>query len=269
MAEVSEMRAWLKANRPDLDVPDRGRLGGDLEDAYTDGTGDTPAEPDLPPDPVWAPDELEPDTPLQPERKPRTVRQTRADSRASARRTRGGFLGRLIDPPAKPQTRGQKKKTPARVGLDKLITRLYMRAGQMTMAVAPCTGRCLQAQAAMAGVILEDVAANTLVDRALQPVARAEDKLDKVFALAAPPLLVFAAEVTDPTDAVRRGLIMGLLRESLTISLEVTADYADRIEAQVKRHAETEADVDRLIALIFGVPQGETVPEPEMAGAAA
>jgi hypothetical protein len=266
------MRAWLKSNRPDL-WTERGRLNEDQLDAYKMGTDDDepiPAATDSGVSDADFADEAEPSEPLRPERAPRTGRQTRTEDRQATRKRRGGLLGRLLEPQA-PAPKGKGKSKVSRVSLDKLIGRLYARGGQMISAVAPCTGRCLQAQAAMAGVILEDVAAGSIVDRFLQPAARAEDKLDKVFALAAPPALVFALEATDPADAVRRGLLMALLRESLTISMEVTGAYADAIKAKVEKDAANEAAVDELISLIFGVPQAtaEPVPEPEMAGAAA
>ena len=274
MATVTEMREWLRANGHD--VPDRGRLNPTYVAAYEAAQGDD----DMPPvgitddEPfVPAADELEPPPPpMKEETRPRTARQSRQDTRQSARARRGGLIGRLIDPPADTKAKGRGKKAAghARVSWEKLITGMYTRAGQMVQSVAPATGRCLQAQAAMAGVMLEDVARGSVVDRMLQPAARAEAKLDRVFALAAPPLLVLALETTDPDDAMRRAMLTGLLRESLSISIEVTDSYADRIREQLERHAETEAKVDELISLIFGIPQAQAEDaDPAMAGAAA
>lgn len=279
MASATDMRKWLREQGHD--VPARGPLPQDAVDAYEAAHGSDNveylsqvpgvSEDDFAPDP----DDLEPPPPppVKAESRPRTGRQMRAAERTSRGRTRSErWIGKLLgdDQPAGSKGKPKGKPKHARISLDKLITRLYNRAGQMAQSVAPATGRCLQAQAAMAGVILEDVARGTMVDRILQPVARAEDKADKVFALAAPPLIVFALEASPPGDVFRRQMLMGFLRESLTISLEVTEAYAEQITMNLQRNAEREAEVDKLIATIFAVPQATAEqPDSEMAGAAA
>lgn len=272
MATVTEMRAWLLAQGHE--VPRRGPLPQDAVNEYDSAHGsdnvaylDAPgavSEADFGADD----DDLEPPAPpMKAESRPRTGRQMRAADRVTTRRGRTDrWIGKLLgeDPPPGGKAKAKAKPKHARISLDKLVTRIYTRAGQMASSVAPATGRCLQAQAAMAGVILEDVARGTLMDRMLQPVARAEDKADKVFALAAPPLIVFALEASPPEDVFRRQMLMGFLRESLAISLEVTEVYADQITANLQRNAEREAEVDALINTIFGVPQAEAQ-EPDAA----
>jgi hypothetical protein len=147
----------------------------------------------------------------------------------------------------------------------------------MCAVVSVPMSNCIQAQAAMAGVIMEDVAQGTIVDRLLQPAARAEDKLDKVFALVAPPLIVLGLEQSaqlPPQQAmVRQAFLMPILRESLRIGLEVSESYADQMRARLEQDAKWDAQIDDLIRLIFMQPtataEDVAAPEPEMAGATA
>lgn len=274
MATVAEKRAWLRANG--YKVSDRGRLTPYFQAAYekahpeesepwtgdpwdTDGTSDA-ADSTVPseePEPSGVTDETRPVRPRA--------------SRGKTRKPGSGILGWLTGGKDQGKSkRGPKPKAPPRVSVDKFISRGYLRLGQFAAAVAPATGRCLQAQSTMAGILLEDITRDTVADRILQPMARAEDKLDKTFALLAPPILVFALETGDPENVMRRMFLTGLLRESLLISMDVTQQYADQVAAAAQRSKENEEAVDQLLSFIFGQPQAQTVPpEPQMAGAAA
>lgn len=275
MATMTQKRAWLKEHRPDLDVPDRGRLNSALEMAWAAAHPDEDDSPvqELPGwdssdlDDITVPegDGLPPEAPVMEETPPRRPR------RPSAPRAGGSMIGKLLKNGG--GSTGTAKKKPRgkipRVPVDKFVTRGYLRLGQMASAIAPCTGRCLQAQSAMAGVLLEDITRGTVVDRLIQPLARAEDKLDKSFALVAPPLLVFLLETGDPENMTRRMLLTGLLREALLISMDVTDQYADRLQKMAERSATNEARIDQLMGFIFSQPQAQAQAEPEMAPAAA
>jgi len=282
MATVSEMRSWLRANGHD--VPIRGRLEQrwitlyEEENPAQDGAAD---DWDLPDDAdldTAAPDEEEPSVPLTPERPPRTARTARAERRAQpvGQRT-GRLLGALRGEQGKPK--GGKKKPPPRTSVEKLTSRLYSSLGRMIGPLSPATSNCLQAQAAMAGVILEDTVRGTFADRLLQPAARAEDKLNKMAALILPPVCVFAIEQnqtavqmgakTPQQGMMRHAMLMPALRESLRIGLEVSEGYADQIKARLETNARLDAEIDDLIKLIFGQQAAEAEREPEMAGAAA
>jgi hypothetical protein len=134
--------------------------------------------------------------------------------------------------------------------------------------------RCLQVQSPVAGMILEEIVAGTVADRMLQPVARAEEKAEKVLALVAPPILVLALEqsaMLPPEQAMmRQALLVPMLRESLRIWLQVAGP---KVEEAARREAEYQEKfghtIDELIALFMnGTVPGEAVPvpEPEMAG---
>jgi hypothetical protein len=282
MATNAEKRAWLRdqGHEPPARGPLPPHLNTLAEEALAPADDLSDLDWDLGDDGATAdPDDMEPSVPMQPERPPRTARTARAERRAQpvGQRT-GRLLGTLRGPPkGKPGTRA--KKPPARTSLEKFTTRAYTSLGRMLSALSPATGNCLQAQAAMAGVILEDTVRGTIVDRILQPAARAEDKLDKIGALVLPPVVVFAMEQnrtavamgvkTPQAGMMREAMLMPVLRESLRIGLEVSEAYADQIKARLEKNAETEGEIDKLIGLIFGQAEATVEPEPEMAGATA
>jgi hypothetical protein len=280
MATTAEMRAALR--EAGHDVPERGRLDDKWKQLYQQENPGRPAATDddwdLPDDDdtIASPEDTEPSVPMQPERPPRTARSQRAERRAQpAGQKAGRLLGALRgSQDAKTGTKRKPKPKP-RISVEKFTSRMYGHIGKAVSALAPSTGRCIQAQAAMAGVLLEDVVQGTIVDKVLQPVAQAEAKLDKVFALVAPPLMVFALEQNNaavlagtrtPNEAMmRQAMIMPMLRESLAIGLEVTEEYADQIAERLKANAARDAEVDKLIAMIFGQTEAEAeeVPDPE------
>lgn len=275
MATITEKRAWLRDNGHQ--VPERGRLRPDLHAIY-DQAHQPAADPDwdIGPDDFADdfadPGEREPDVPMQPERSPRTPRAARRAQPAAERAQ--GFIGRLFAPkPGKDGKAKPRKKAPPRIGLEEFTSRAYSGLGRMVRPLSVPMSNCLQAQAAMAGVLLEDIVAGTLLDRALQPIARAEDKIDKGIALIAPPVLVLAIEQTfqlpPGEQAMRQAVLMPVLRETLRIGMKVSEQYTDQIRARIEQEARWDAEIDELIALIFGQPQAEVVPEPEMAGATA
>src|SRR5215472_2478148 len=213
MATVTEMRAWLRANTSE-DIPARGRLQPRLVQMYEDANGTTTADDDwdLPAtgdDDTAFPDELEPSVPVQPERPPRTPRTQRAEHRAAQRaqpvtQRASTWLGRLLGSDVKKDAAKKGKKIP-RTSLEKLVTAGYREAGKILMPLSRPTAMCIQIQAPFAGVVLEETFRNTIIDRFLQPAARAEDKLGVVGALVMTPAAVLAAEQT--RIAVQAGMI--------------------------------------------------------------
>jgi hypothetical protein len=283
MVTLADKRAWLREYTSE-DIPARGRLRPDLEAMYDEAHPAPPPDafPDFPdvdwdlgddPENLADPEDLEPSVPMQPERPPRTARSARAARRSEPVGERTGrIVSSLLGSKDKSKP-GPRKKAPPRISLEKFISRGYSTLGRMAAPLSQPMSRCLQAQSAMAGVIFEDMARGTIADRFLQPAARAEDKLDKGFALLAPPLIVLAIEQTQtavntgqlsPAQAmVRMAFLQPVLRESLRIGLEVSESYADQMKARIEQDAKWDTQVDELIGLIFGMP--EPVPEPAAA----
>jgi hypothetical protein len=113
-------------------------------------------------------------------------------------------------------------------------------------------------QSPVAGLVLEDVVAGTMVDRMLQPVARAEQRGEKVLALVGPPVIVAALEASqglpEQQRAMRQAFLIPLLRESMALWVDVAGD---KIKVKAERDAErgpVMAQVDELIGMIFAPP---------------
>jgi hypothetical protein len=275
MTDAATIRQWLNDNgRPQSE---HGRISKDDRDFYDKAHGDGQQDADSPAD--FEPgsdagvsdadfgDDTEPETPMREEAQPRSGRRARTPRQA---RAKAGIRNLLTDK-NKPKS-GRARKAPPRVSLEKFVTRSWTMLGRMSASVSQPLGNCLQAQAPMAGVILEDIARNTVADRFLQPVARAEDRLDKVFALVAPPVLVLGIDMSNglpPAEAAaRQAILVPMLRESLRVSLEVTEAYAEQITERLAQNLKYDEQVDKLIAAIFGQVQAEAEePEPATMGA--
>lgn len=273
----AEVRAVLREHG--VDVPNRGRISasnmakydairsGNLG-ALDSGSGDGGGQP---PDPDYDAGVTEADFPdepgeaaaVEPERKPRRVRSSKPAGGLSLGRLRGAKAG----------TRARKPKHP-RVKVDRLIEHFWALAARIAEPIAPATSRCLQMEADVAGVIMEDVVRGTVVDKVLQPVARAEEKGKKAAALAGPPLIVLGLEMAQglPPEqrAARQMILLPMLREALALQVEIVGERAAEIEARASSRAATDAEVERRMALILEpLMQPQPEPEPEMAGAPA
>jgi hypothetical protein len=268
MADAATMRAWLNEN--DRPQSERGRISDDDRGFYEQANGpdEQDAEPGASP-PDGGEGEPVAGAQIPPEDRPARPRARRPSAATRADRA----FGRLLDGGGrKSKAKGKtgRHAAPPRVGLEKFVTRSYSMLGRMALPVSPPMSRCLTAQAPMAGVMLEDIARGTVADRILQPVARAEDKLDKAFALIAPPLIVLGLDMASqlPPDQamMRTALLMPMLRESLRVGLEISEQYADAITARVERESVYDQQIDKIIAAIFGMPAAQA--EPPEAGPA-
>ena len=252
-----EARAILREHGEE--PPQRGRLGpqwkaraGELRqgppaaDSYDGGTSEadfvsTAAEPPA-------------DEPAIPaERKPRKVRAARPSLRDR------------LKAPAKDKT--AKRKHP-RVPVDRLISRAWDMMGGLAARVDVPLGRCLQMQAPVAGLIMEDIVKGTFADRAIQPIARAEEKAEKGLALIGPPLCVvgleMAQQLPDDQRKTREAILWPLLVESMVLWDRIAGDKIGDLTERIKAEAPARERAEQLAGLIFG-----RAPEPEPAAAAA
>lgn len=275
MATVSEMRKALR--QAGEDVPDRGRLNAEHIARYEELTDQQEAPWDVAdddPDGLLDTEELEPSVPMVPEQAPRTARSARA-----ARRSRP--IGeRLLGPrPPKPKAAKGAGKAAKRISVDHLIARTWEGMARFAAPLSLPVSKCLQVQSPVAGMILEDIVRGTVVDKALQPIARAEEKAEKVLALVAPPVLVMAIEqsrfLPPQQMMMRQALLVPMLKESLRIWIQVAGP---KVEEAARREADYQErfgnTIDEMMAMFFAEPPTTTVAsaesaEPEMAGAAA
>jgi hypothetical protein len=159
------------------------------------------------------------------------------------------------------------------VPVDRLIGRGYEIAGRVMMQISPPIGRCIQWQAPTAGVILEARIRDTFVDRALQPLARAEDAGEAVFALAGPPVIIgmlqAAQGLPEEQAAIRVAFLMPVLREALAVNVRIAGEQMEAIAAKQTAEGPIYERVDRLIAMMFAPPSPPGPDADDQAAAAA
>lgn len=141
-----------------------------------------------------------------------------------------------------------------RTSVERLIGRGWEMLSRLANPVNPPVARVLAFQAPVAGMLLDEIVKDTVVDTVLQPIVRAEEKMELAFALIGPPLIVGALTVRPEAQPV----LIPLLKESLVTWLEVAGD---KIEAAKKKDEEFKAkygdSIDEMINAIFAAP-----PEP-------
>jgi hypothetical protein len=275
-ATTTDVREWAKARG--IDIGAHGRIPAHVREQYeaeqtADGDGALyPVGPpgvadddfgvtaaDFPPEP---PPELE----RQAETRPRRIRPAK---------TGGGVLARFRKPKASAKTARPAKRLP-RVSLAGLIEDAW---SQMAWAAAPLPPmqRLLYAQAPFAGVALEGALAGTIVDKALQPVARAEEKAKAVGGLVMPPVALLAVLATapqpsevrnedgtaalawpEPSFAHKTALVN--LRWSLMLMAEVGQIHLEEYKAKAEAAAARGAMADEFMAWILGMELPPEVP---------
>ena len=254
MATAPEVRAWAQSEG--MDVTDRGKLGAAVWDAYDaahqDGQAPLPdgddydegvTEADFPPDP---------DSQPEPEVQPRRVRAPRKTDAFRARVWGKKKPGRAA--PKRP-----------RVPTDKLLSGAWRIGARIIAPVDLPVARVLQTQAPVAGVLLDPVVRETLIDKILQPLARMEEGGETLFALAGPPVLVgLLHRFPQAAD-----ILVPALEEAVVTWMTVAGPAM--IEAEKKRAEFKEqygADVEQLVQMWFaGIPGFD--PEADVAAAQA
>jgi hypothetical protein len=256
-----EARAVLRAHGED-DIPERGRLRAELR-ARAQHYADQDAAEAEPGDVTTAADlDGEPQA-VAAERRPRRVRTPSPGLRERlSGRQRGGQ--------GKPKRKAKPRRP--RVPVDRITGMVWEALGRMATPISPPVGRCMQLQAPVTGLVLEDVVRGTFIDTALQPLARAEEKGKKVFAVAAPPVLVFALEqaqhLPDAQRLPREAFLVPALREALALWDEVAAGKMEEQMARAEKLGPRYEQADRLLAMIFAPPAGGPATSPPPPGAA-
>lgn len=270
MSSDKELRRVLKAAGED--VPARGQLrdhlrirGEQLLELETAGDGadigDGVSEAGFP-DGDGQDDEAQTAAMMPAEARPHRTRAKR----------RGPFARR-----AKPATRKARRPVPPRVPVDHLISMTWQGLARAAEPASVPLSRCLAVQSPVAGMILEDTVRDTVVDRALQPLARAEDKGRRVLALAAPPVLVYLLDQTqqldEPQASMRQAVLLPMLKESLRLWVEIAGPKVEEAARREKEYKEEFGDtIDGMIEMMFEQSPAQTwdeaTREPDMAGAA-
>lgn len=133
----------------------------------------------------------------------------------------------------------------------RLLSQVRNEAG---LPVALPVSRVLDIQAPVAGVVVDDLARGTLLDKALQPLARAGESGEKAFALLGPPMIVAAISLKPE--------LYPFLREPLKMSMmswmEISQPAMKKAEARARKFAEQfgEVDLDGMVDALFAPPPG-------------
>lgn len=307
MATDTEIRAWLRDRGRGDEVTARGKLRRGLRDDYERAHGNAPegdtdydgsvTEADFGPDAV---DELDLERGrladeadeqrqaayVEPETTPRSTRPSPAERRGTAAARARSIWDRATGgtAAAAPQTRTGNKKSASSSSSRRRATRPWVSTAgiiehvwsQLAWAARPLppVQKILAAQAPMVGVLLEDAARDTAIDRyVLQPAARAEDRLQAVNATLGPVLWTTAIALRgqameDPqhpgeplldesgapvwNEATR--VMIGGLRFSLMSWLKVADKKADEIQQAAEELTELGDEADALIAWLLAPP---------------
>jgi hypothetical protein len=227
MASDAEIRAWAREQNLD-NVPARGSLPGwvrDAHEAYHSVNGEA----------IGGADDSELAAPSPGEVRPKSVRPGRAGGRWP------GF-GRPAG--KKPKT----KKRPPRVSVEDLVAGVWGAIAGAGAALMPATSKMMKFQAPVAGAVLEGVIEGTIVDRALQPIARSAAAGEAIGALALPPIIIGAIEM----NPARAPFLIPILRPVLLRWHKIAGPkLAELEEREAAFEEEFGQDVDALIAEIL------------------
>jgi hypothetical protein len=249
----ADIRAWARDNG--WQIGDRGQLPKAIREAYSAAhgasNGNTPPDPPPDYDPGMTDADFTVSEPGPPpagdadpmaEKKPRTIKT----------QSKGWRFGK--------KQPGTRRKRGPRVPVDDLISTIWRGLAGMARPLPP-TSRMLKIQAPVAGVLLEDVVKDTVVDRVLQPIARSTQGAEALAVLVGPPVLVTAMTL-NPEAAP---FLMPPLRELMLRMVKVAGP---KMSEALKQEREFEdaygGTVDQLIASLFA-----DMPDQESPAAAA
>ena len=287
MAEVAEIRAWLRDN--DYEPPAKGRIPGEMMTAYTDAhpAGGEALFAGLDAAPAYdggiTADDFaaEPGEPLPPAAQERKPRRVKTPARTQARGLRERIWGGGGTGKPKP-----KKTAVPRISLKNFAEDAFLDLA-WTFQGLPPVEKILYLQAPLAGQVVEDTVKGTAVDLVLQPVARIDRQFKAIEALTA-PLWVAGIMLAGEREAVTRDpesgevsggdytartkLMFGGLRHALLSMSRVTDLRFEELRAKSTELKAASGEIDAMMEWLFevpGAPQAAPEPEPAMAGSVA
>lgn len=263
--DATDIREWAKAKG--IDIGERGRIPADVRKLYNeDASAPVVDMPDVPP-----PSEETP---------PRTERAT-GETPPGPPPPRPKWWQR------KPHTEPRDRRAHKRVPLETWAARAWKGLAYVTGAGATPTSRCLNMQAPVAGIIVDDMLKGTAVDMMLQPLARMGEGGKDVAALVGLPLLVAVTERQPMLYPYTRPLMAEAATEWVLIAGPAMRKAKARAAKVAEELAEFELDedavegafaapvsnpvIEKMLDAIFApmMPTPATVePEPAAAGAA-
>lgn len=154
------------------------------------------------------------------------------------------------------KAKGSKTPRGPRQSVERLIGAVWGMGARMMLPVSWPVANVLKAQAPVAGMVLEDVVKNTVVDTVLQPLARIGKGGEIALALIGPPILVGLISSKPEIAPV----MLPLLKESLRAWLDVAGPkLLEHAEKERKFQEEYGSSIDELISMFFTPPEGMAV----------
>jgi hypothetical protein len=167
---------------------------------------------------------------------------------APPRQRRGGVLGR----PAKPKEPGKARKPLPRVSTETLLSAAWSvvasLAGRSSPSLVPMS-RMMMFQAGTVGIVGDQALKGTVVDRVLQPLARAGEKGELAAAIIGPPVIVAVVTARPELYPVAAPVLEALV----TTYLEISEPAMEKIQKRIERMESKlgGAQVKDLLASVF------------------
>ena len=178
--------------------------------------------------------------------------EERAPRMSTPLSTRVRDLAERVKTPRK--SAGSRTRSP-RVPIDKLISHGWQMLAQMAQPINLPVARVLDMQAPVAGLVLEGVVKDTIIDRILQPLARVEAGGEIAFALMGPPILVGVLTQKPHLAPV----LVPFLKESLRTWIDIAGPQLERVaEREQKFQEQYGQKIDDMIAMIFLPTEGDS-----------
>lgn len=153
--------------------------------------------------------------------------------------------------------RPRKPLSRRRASLDRIGAGVWSLAANLLGGQHHPIGRVLSIQAPVAGAVLDDVVAGTVVDRVLQPFAKASAKGEVAYALLGPPVLVAVMTQQPQLAPILRPMLADSMMAWLDLAGPKAVAMQERREKIAKRLGIEGADVEAMIELIFAPPVPE------------
>ena len=247
MAADTDIRQW--AREKGLQVGERGRLPGDVTDAYRAEHPEDDVGPVLVDEPAGELVPVDVDQAAAGD----TGERAPKDSTPSGPRR---LWNRL-----KARASGRHKR---RASLDWVGTIGWSTLAQIVASRGALpTARVLEMQAPTAGLILDQALAGTLADRMLQPIARGGKRAQAAAALIGPPLLVTAISLHPEKIETLGPILKECLIQWAIVAGPKMQELAKRQE-KIKEELDG-WDPDVMLAEIFAPPPGMAPAEPASA----
>lgn len=247
MSEPQDIRQWATQNG--IELAARGRIPVAVKEQYEARDEPPPDEGDV--IDVTFPD-AEPKTAGPPPAADATPEPVQERKPQPPPRKRRGMFQRK---PAGPKLQRR------RVSIENVVGSLWGLGGMALMRNPKSVpvGIICQYQAPVAGIIVEDIAKGTVVDKLLQPLARAGEKGEIAMALFGPPVLTAAITAKPELYPV----LKPMLKMSLMSWVQIAGPAKAKLDRKIARYAEdmgSLAEIDALIDSLWNGPDWPVQP---------